>query len=164
MTPETAAQLATDWARSGGYTLTPEGLAIVAERIASTLERDASGFAYRDEAFNETFRIENGTTVPVPVGEFVAGLMQRHGKPTPRPPTAQDAPSPTIRPAKIEVNTPIAAFGRQLAAKHDAAVLREASEWPNPFLAGPNFNRTRQQVLTNKNPALAAQYKAQTGK
>lgn len=168
MTPEAAQQLAADWARTGGYTLTPEALATITDQIATTLNRDANGFTYRDEVFNETFNVENGVTVAVPVGEWVAGLMQRHGKPVPKATTAdaQASPAPAIPSSAPEwaqrTRGPISDFARALAASEDAAIQREIAGWPNPWAKGQE-NRTRQAITSNRNPALAARHKAQAG-
>lgn len=48
-------------------------------------------------------------------------------------------------------------------AAEDAALAREAAEWPNPWAAG-HENRTRQSILTNTEPARAAKLKAEAKK
>jgi hypothetical protein len=157
LTEAQAVTVAQAVASDNGLTLDADALAAVVARLTTDLGLDEVRTLTFDIA--APFRIEDGKVVDILPLAHALSVIREHGKLLAKPVPVQDAPSPTTRPAKIEVNTPIAAFGRALAASHDAAVLREAETWPNPFLAGPNFNRTRQQVLTNKNPGLAARYK-----
>lgn len=92
--------------------------------------------------------------------EHVLALVRELGSPVPAPATRPGAP--TARPGKIEVDTPIAAFGRSLAAQHAAAMAKEAETWPNPWVKGQE-NRTRQNIIRNHNPALAARHRAEAG-
>lgn len=46
-------------------------------------------------------------------------------------------------------------------ASEQAARVHEANRWPNPWCTGPNFNRTRQQIISNIDPARAAILRAE---
>lgn len=161
LTEAQAVTVAQAVASDNGLTLDADALAAVVARLTTDLGLDENRALTFDIA--TPFNVARGQVIDVQPLAHALGIIREHGKTVANPAPIQDAPSPTTRPAKIEVNTPIAAFGRALAASHDAAVLREAETWPNPFLAGPNYNRTRQQVLTNKNPGLAARYKNEAG-
>lgn len=163
MTPETVATFLGATARNSGLAFAPEALTAAAEQLAGAVERDATGaFSYSPEAGAAAFRVVAGEVVEIPAADFVASVILKHTQPvrTTAPAAAEAAATLATVP---KPNTPIAAFGRALAASHDAAVLHEAETWPNPFVAGPNFNRTRQQIIVNKNPGLAARYRAEAG-
>lgn len=59
-----------------------------------------------------------------------------------------------------KANDPLTKIVTGFQAAEDAALAREIAGWPNPWRAG-HQNRTRQAVITNKDPARAAQLKAQ---
>ncbi len=160
MSPEAAQQLAADCARSAGLALTPDALSAVAEQIAATLDRDqAGGFSYTESIFGETFRLDGERAVDVPPGEFIAGLLQKHGRAA--APVSQTSTSDTP-PTRSAPRDPWAALSQGLTAKHDAAMVRETEKMPNPWLAG-QVHRTNQAIITNKNPELAARYRKEAG-
>lgn len=167
MTPETATGWLEQTAKNSGLTFTPAALTAAAEQLVASVERDASGqFAYTNEGYASAYRIEKGEAVEIPIGEHVAGIIRRNAKAVapaqvPSPVAASGSPAPAL--ARPKAGAAVSDFGRAFAAMQDAATIREAETWPNPFIAGPNFNRARQQVLINKNPARAAQFKAQAG-
>lgn len=153
--------------RNSNLAFDPTALPDVARQLAETVERDAAGkLVYVDAA---PFKIVAGEVVDIPVEQHVGALLQAHTKPVaPKQSasTAQGAPAPAApssAPQWAKRGTgPISDFARALAEKEDAAWVRESESWPNPWLPA-NLNRTRQQVLINKNPALAQRHRAQAG-
>ena len=153
--------------KNSGLEIDPTALPGVARQIAETVERDAAGrFTYVDAA---PFRIVAGQVVDIPVGEHLGALLQEHTKPIPlklSSPSAQAVPAPAApssAPQWAKRGTgAISDFARALAEQQDAALIRESETWGNPWLSG-QINRTRQQILLNKNPAMAARFKSQAG-
>lgn len=164
MTPENVIVFLASTAKASGLEFAPDALQAAAEQLAAAVERDATGtLTYSPEAGAAAFRIVAGQVVDIPAADFVAGVILKHAKPVPKPSaaTVQDAPTTGLK--KIHVETPIAEFGRQLAAQHDTAMAREAATWANPWKAG-QLNRTHQAIISKHHPARAAQFKAEAGK
>lgn len=143
-------------AKASRLTFTPETLQAAAEQLAGTVERDpAGGFAYQGEAGAAAFRVEGGQVVEIPVMDHLVGIILAHTKP------AETAPTPGA-PAQIAGPSPAARdyrdrFGSKATAASDAALAAEVQTWANPF--DPKHpNRTRQTVLRNRFPELAARY------
>jgi hypothetical protein len=150
-------------ARSSGLAFVPETLKTAATELAASVERDASGaFSFTPEGYATAYRIEGGETVNIPVGEHVATLIRRHAKAAAPKAQAQAETPQTSTPVTPPSRDPWAAFGRGLAAKHDAIMIRETEQMANPWLSG-QINRTNQAIITNKNPDLAARFKKEAG-
>lgn len=154
---DNATTLARSAAASNGLELSPEALSAAADRLAADLTHDAGQLAFDGAA---PFRIEAGQVVELGLVEHVLAVVREHGRPAAAPTSAPQ--TLTTKPGKPEVNTPIATLGRAFAASHDAAVVRETEAMTNPWLPG-KINRTHQQIISNKNPDLAAHFKAQAG-
>lgn len=61
-----------------------------------------------------------------------------------------------------KANDPMTAILKGLQASGDAALAREVSTLPNPWLPG-QINRTHQVLITKSDPARAARFKAEAG-
>ncbi|UIN36390.1 hypothetical protein [Methylobacterium oryzae] len=153
-------------ARSSGLAFEPDALKAAAAELAATVDRDAAGtFSYTPAGYSTAFRLDKGQQVEIPVGETVAILIRRHAQAaapkaqaqTPAPPAPSSAPDWTRF-----SRGPVTDFAKAFAAAEDAKILREIATWANPWAKGQE-NRTRQAVISNRNPALAAQFKAQAG-
>ncbi|CAM3051369.1 hypothetical protein JHFBIEKO_4424 [Methylobacterium mesophilicum] len=153
-----AATLARSAAETNGLSLTPEALSAAADRLAADLAHDENHQLAFDGA--APFRIEAGQVVEIGLVDHILAIVRELGSPVTAPTTSPGVPA--TRPGKIEIDTPIAAFGRSLAASHDAALVRETEKMPNPWLSG-QLNRTNAAIITNKNPSLAAKLKAEAG-
>lgn len=161
LTEAQAVTVAQAVAANNGLTLDADALTAVVARLTTDLGLDENRALTFDIA--APFRIEGGKVVDTLPLAHALSVIREHGKPVAKPVTAQAAPSPTTKPAKIQIDTPIAAYGRALDAQHAAAMARDAEGWPNPWKAGPNFSRTRQAITSKHNPALAALHKAEAG-
>lgn len=147
-------------ARSSGLAIAGDALQVAAAELASSVERDATGaFRYQDEAGASAFQIVDGEVREIPVERFVADVLLKHTRSiatvsSPGTPGAQIAPSPSHYRDYAD------RIGPKASAKADAELSAEVQSWPNPFNE-KHLNRTRQVILRNRFPALAAAYEAQ---
>ena len=166
MTPETAASFLATTAAASGLTFPPEALEGAAQRLVDTVERDTSGsFSYLPDAGAAAFRIVGGAVVEIPVGDFLAGVILQAAKPiapVSAAPAVATAGSPPPVPTRPKPGAAVSEIGKAFEAMHDAAMIAECETWPNPWKAG-QVNRTRQTIIINKHPTLAARLKAQAG-
>lgn len=142
-------------AAASGLAFGPNALQAAAEQLAGSVERDPAGaFVYSDETGAAAFRIEGGQVHEIPVQDHIARIVLTHAQPIETraasgEPVAQIvSPSPHARDYRDR-------FGSKATAANDAALAAEIQEWPNPFLP-QHLNRTRQTVLRNRFPQLAA--------
>ena len=77
--------------------------------------------------------------------------------------TADAAPGGTNSRPTWGANDGFLAMGRGWADIQKAKLASEVATWINLWLKGPTYNRTRQQVIHNSNPALAAEMKMKAG-
>lgn len=100
---------------------------------------------------------------PLAIDKFLTGAVAKFPAIAASP--AASAPTGWVQ-VKIGSGTgyrraddPMLSIMKAIGESHNAALLEAIPTWPNPW-SPAHLNRTRQTIITNKNPALAAQLKA----
>ncbi|CAO4154090.1 hypothetical protein [Methylorubrum aminovorans] len=158
LSASSALGLAKSAASSNGLSLSSEGLAAAAERIAAGLVYQEGALIAVTPEGSRAIEYVNGEVRDVEAGAFIVGIARELATPTK---TKREK-------AQHQSATPkggIAALRAGLAADREAAAQRQAVEVAqvgNPWLPG-RINRTAQAVITRNNPELASRYKAEAG-
>ena len=148
--------------------LTKIGFASEIRRIATTLSREPTAeqtsalenVLQQAAVLGEDKKIAIVTdTGAVPVTDYIAASLA-HLAPVAAP---VDKPAPAVTHPTVPSWTrgrsdTLATLGRSFAAAEQAASLAAALDGPNPWAAG-HVNRTKQAIIRNLNPALAAELK-----
>lgn len=153
-------------ARTSGLTITADALQVAAAELAGSVERDGSGaFQYLAEAGAGAFQIVDGEVREIPVERHVANVLLKHTKPLPASVkvSAPEVPRSQIAPSPGHYNDFSNRIGPKAIAAADAKLSAEVAAWPNPF-SKQHLNRTRQTVLRNRFPTLAAAYEAEANR
>lgn len=97
-----------------------------------------------------TVTMGDGSTVHAYIAAQAAGFDL--AQPTTPTPTSGATLGASIQAGEIS-------FGQMVQRAHDADVAAQIAGWSNPWKAGPGFSRTKQAVVQNHDPALAARWK-----
>ncbi len=158
LSASSALDLARSAASSNGLSLSPEGLAAAAERLAAGLAHQGGTLVAVTPEGGRAIEYVNGEVRDVEAGVFVVGIVRELAAPAKTKPEKAQHQSATPKGG-------IAGLRAGLAADREAAAQRQAVEVAqvgNPWLPG-RINRTAQAVITRNNPELASRYKAEAG-
>lgn len=100
----------------------------------------------------------------VPIGDYIAKAAGGFAKLAPAEPTPAGREWVKINVGGStgwrHVTDPFLKVKASIDSTYDSELAAEMKNWPNPFTKGQE-NRTRQTVMTNKDPAMAAKLKAE---
>lgn len=155
-----------------GIAASPERLATLGKALADAVEWDAVAGRHfvLDAEGNRMIGIAGGQVYDLDPVEWLGQLTKADPRKSARKPATPASAQPSDPAEWIihQVNgstsvrradDPFVRIANSIAGERDAAVLAEMQNWPNPW-AKEHLNRTRQTLITNKNPALAAKLKA----
>lgn len=172
-----ATSIAGQFCTQNGIQADQDRLGVLGAALAGAVEHDAATGRHfvLDTDGTRIARIRDGELVEIDPVEWLFELTKSDSRrPARRTPTPPPVPTDTAPEGWTTVkfnastglrrtNDPMLGVIQSIKADQDAPLLAEMQTWPNPYRPGPNFNRTRQAVLTNRDPARAARFKAEVG-
>ncbi|WP_018046195.1 hypothetical protein [Methylobacterium sp. 88A] len=166
-----ATSIANQFCTQNGIAADQDRLAVLGAALSGAVEHDAATGRHfvLDTDGSRIARFRDGELVEIDPVEWLSELTKsdprRPARKAPATPAEPADPNAWV-PVKIGSGTgyrraddPMLGILKAIGESHDAALLAEIPTWPNPW-SKTHLNRTRQTIITNKNPALAAQLKA----
>lgn len=167
-----AGRIAAHWCENGNIAADAARLQAIADALvaAHRVDLETGKHMLVDEAGSPKIVIKAGDIVDMDVGAFLTELTAKDPRKEALTRQAEQGKGSGYVRAEIGSSTGFrpagdffADFTAGLNKAHDAALAAEAATWPNPWAAN-QVNRTRQAILQNKNPALAAKFRAEAAR
>lgn len=160
-------EVVSTYARENGLAPSPDQVAVAAQILESNVTVYAGGLTLAALSDGRSGTIldalaETTRWFPKAAPAPKAKAQPRRSEPKPASPAPRPAHGAHV-PGRTDAMAQLAA-GLDHAAEADAdALARQIAAGPNPWVAGRHHNRTKQAILTNRHPDLAARLRAEAG-